>query len=103
MTGNMTSTDVFGSGLQGSHPFSLKLPLADAPDLVPSLAATHTTVDPLKAVKLVNNNVECTSCHSPHVQAIDQVSQNFLVRDSSNGQLCLSCHEVDRANCQRTE
>ena len=94
-TGNMTSTDVFGSGLQGSHPFSLKVPLADAPDLVPSLAATHTTADPTQAVKLINNNVECTSCHAPHVQAIDQVSQNFLVRDGSNGQLCLSCHEVD--------
>jgi predicted CXXCH cytochrome family protein len=26
---------------------------------------------------------------------IDQVSKNFLVRDSSSGQLCLSCHEVN--------
>ena len=94
-TGNMNSTDVFGSGLQGSHPFSLKAPLADAPDLVPSLAANHTTADPTHAVKLINNNVECTSCHAPHVQAIDPVSQNFLVRDGSNGQLCLSCHEAD--------
>ena len=66
-TGNMNSTDVFGSGLQGSHPFSLKVPLADAPDLVPSLVANHTTADPTKAVKLINNNVECTSCHAPHV------------------------------------
>jgi len=95
MTGNMTSTDVFGSGLQGSHPFSLKMPMADAPHLVPSLVATHTTADPQGAVKLINNNVECTSCHAPHAQAIDPISQNFLVRDSSNGQLCLSCHEAD--------
>ena len=95
MTGNMNSTDVFGSGLQGSHPFSLKVPLADAPDLVPSLVATTRRPIRRNAVKLINNNVECTSCHAPHVQAIDQVSQNFLVRDGSNGQLCLSCHEAD--------
>jgi predicted CXXCH cytochrome family protein len=95
MTGNMTPTDVFGAALQGSHPFSLKLPMVDAPDLVPSLTTTHTTADPLKAVNLIKNNVECTSCHSPHVQALDTVSQNFLVRDSSNGQLCLACHEAN--------
>lgn len=94
MAGSMTSADTFGANLQGSHPFSLKMPMVDAPDLVPSLAASHTTADPTNAVKLINNNVECTSCHSPHVQAIDTVSQNFLVRDSSNGQLCLACHEA---------
>ncbi|HYM77685.1 MAG TPA: cytochrome c3 family protein [Candidatus Dormibacteraeota bacterium] len=95
MTGNMIAADVFGSGLQGSHPFSLKLPMVDAPDLVPSLASTHTTADPLKAVTLINNNVECNSCHTPHAQAIDTVSQNFLVRDGSSGQVCLACHEPD--------
>ena len=93
MTGSMNKQDVFGTNLQGSHPFSLKLPLVDAPDLVASLVATHTTGDP--AVKLIANNVECTSCHSPHVQAIDTLSQNFLVRDSANGQLCVACHEVN--------
>ena len=30
MTGSMNTTDVFGATLQGSHPFSLKLPLLDA-------------------------------------------------------------------------
>ena len=93
MTGTMNKGDVFGTNLQGSHPFSLKLPLVDAPDLLASLAATHTTGDP--AVKLDANNVECVSCHSPHVQAIDKLSQNFLVRDNSSGQLCTSCHEVN--------
>lgn len=93
MTGAMNKEDVFGINLQGSHPFSLKMPMVDAPDLLASLAATHTTGDP--AVKLINNNVECTSCHSPHVQSIDKLSQNFLVRDGSSGQLCLACHEVN--------
>jgi len=93
MTGTMNKADVFGTNLQGSHPFSLKLPLVDAPDLVASLVATHTTGDP--KVQLIGNNVECTSCHTPHAQAIDQLSQNFLVRDSSSGQLCVACHEVN--------
>ena len=93
MTGSMYPKDVFGTNLQGSHPFSLKLPLVDAADLVPSLVASGTTADPLKAVKLINRDVECTTCHTPHVQAIDTVSQNFLVRDSSSGQMCLSCHD----------
>ncbi len=93
MTGNMYPADVFGTNLQGSHPFSLKLPLVDAPDLVPSLTTSHTTADPLKAVQLINNDVECTSCHTPHAQAIDMVSKNFLVRDSSSGQMCLACHD----------
>jgi predicted CXXCH cytochrome family protein len=65
----------------------------DAPDLMPSLTTTHTTADPLKQVKLISNDVECTSCHNPHVQSTDQISKNFLVRDSSSGQLCLACHE----------
>jgi len=95
MTGNMNAADTFGASLQSSHPFSVKLPMADAPDLVSSLTTTHTTSDPLKAVALIGNNVECTSCHTPHAQAVDQLSQNFLVRDGSAGQLCLACHEVN--------
>jgi len=87
------AADLFGPNLQGSHPFSFKLPLVDSPDLVATLISSHTTNDPLKQVTLINNNVECTSCHTPHVQAIDPVSKNFLLRDSSSGQLCLSCHE----------
>jgi len=93
MTGSMYPQDVFHSNLQGSHPFSLKLPLVDAANLVPSLVASGTTADPLKTVKLINGDVECTSCHNPHSQAIDTISKNFLVRDSSNGQMCLACHD----------
>jgi predicted CXXCH cytochrome family protein len=95
MSGNMFPADKFGTDLQGSHPFSLKTPMVDAPDLVQSLTTSHTTADPLHAVKLINNDVECTSCHTPHSQMVDTVSKNFLVRDGSSGQLCLSCHEVN--------
>ena len=95
MSGNMYPADKFGTDLEGSHPFSLKTPMVDAPDLVMSLTTSHTTADPTGAVKLINNSVECTSCHTPHSQIVDAVSKNFLVRDSSSGQLCLSCHEVN--------
>jgi len=94
--GSMYSSDVFGSNLQPSHPFSLVLPLKDNIDLVASLAEKGKTADPTGAVKLINGNVECTSCHEPHVQDKDQVSLNFLVRNSSRGQMCLACHDPNR-------
>jgi len=95
-SGAMPSSDSFGTTLTGSHPFSLVLPLKDASNLVPSLVSKGMTADPTGAVKLINGNIECTSCHDPHVQSIDRVAQNFLVRDSSNGQMCLACHDPNR-------
>ena len=94
--GSMYSQDVFGSNMQASHPFSLTLPLKDNIDLVSTLAASGTTADTTGAVRLIGGNVECTSCHNPHVQARDIVSQNFLVKDSSSGRLCLACHDPTR-------
>jgi predicted CXXCH cytochrome family protein len=95
-SGQMNSADVFGSNMQSSHPFSMTTPLKDNIDLVATLASTGKTADPTGAVKLIGGNVECISCHNPHVQAKDKVSQNFLVKDSSSGQLCLSCHDPSR-------
>jgi predicted CXXCH cytochrome family protein len=95
-TGTLNSIDSFGTTLTGSHPFSLVLPMKDAPNLVASLVSKGLTADPTGAVKLIKGNIECTSCHSPHVQGIDQVAQNFLIRDSSNGQMCLACHDPNR-------
>ena len=54
------------------------------------------TADPTGAVKLINGDIECTSCHTAHIQNIDRIAQNFLVRDSSNGQMCLACHDPNR-------
>jgi predicted CXXCH cytochrome family protein len=96
MSGAMAPVDSFGQTLTGSHPFSLITPIKDAPDLVASVAAQGTTADPLQKVKLINGNIECTSCHDPHVQGTDAVAQNFLVRDSSSGQMCLACHDPNR-------
>ena len=94
--GSLNSVDSFGTTLTGSHPFSLVLPLKDAPNLQASLVSQGKTADPTGAVKLVNGNIECTSCHDPHTQGIDKIAQNFLVRDSSNAQMCLACHDPNR-------
>jgi len=94
--GALKSSDSFGTTLTGSHPFSLVLPMKDATNLVASLVAQGKTADPTGAVKLVSGNIECTSCHDPHVQNIDKIAQNFLVRDSSNAQMCLACHDPNR-------
>jgi predicted CXXCH cytochrome family protein len=91
MQGKMNAQDVFGVSLQNSHPFSFNR-IQDSADLVASLVASQQTADPLQKVTLINGNVECESCHNPHVQNGDPVSLNFLVRDSSSGQMCLSCH-----------
>ncbi len=96
MFGSMYGYDVFGTNLQPSHPVAFALPLKDNVDLIASLAAKGKTGDPTGAVRLINGNVECTSCHNAHVQAKDLISQNFLVRDSSNGQMCLACHDPSR-------
>jgi len=96
VTGSMNSADSFGSSLSGTHPFSLVLPMKDASNLVASLVSQGKTADPTGAVKLINGNIECTSCHNAHVQGIDKIAQKFLVRDSSSGQLCLACHDPNR-------
>src|SRR5438552_2014409 len=101
MQGKMSSQDTFGTTLLNSHPFSLVLPIQDKIDLVATLVQGKTA-DPSGKVQLIQGNVECTSCHNPHVQSIDQLSSNFLVRDSSSGQLCLACHDPNRTSANGT-
>jgi predicted CXXCH cytochrome family protein len=94
-TGQMKSTSVFGTDLKASHPFSLQTPLVDAPNLNALLLANPAkTADP--AVLMINGTVECTTCHNPHFENIDQVLPLFLVRDSSSSALCLACHDPNR-------
>jgi predicted CXXCH cytochrome family protein len=84
-----------GTELQSTHPFSLQLPMKDAANLVPSLVASGTTADSTHSVKLIHGNVECTSCHNPHIQSIDKQSPTFLVRGNVKGAVCLACHETN--------
>lgn len=95
MMGSMKTTSKFGGDLRSSHPVSMKTPLADSPEInvLLSSSAPNTTD---ASVPLVKGNVECNTCHDPHVQAKDPIVQDFLVRDSSNGSLCLACHDPNR-------
>jgi predicted CXXCH cytochrome family protein len=95
-SGSWIQGDNFTTQLQSSHPFSLLKPLKDNIDLISTLASQGKTGDKTLALQLINGNVECTSCHNPHVQSIDKLSMNFLVLDSSNGQMCLDCHDPTR-------
>ena len=95
MTGSMKTTSKFGPDLRSSHPVSMKIPLADSPEVSNLLSISPpTTADP--SVKLVKGNVECDTCHDPHVQGKDPIVLDFLTRDGSNGALCLACHDPNR-------
>jgi predicted CXXCH cytochrome family protein len=93
MSQAMTSTDVFGHSLASMHPVSFILTnghLAAFPSAQPALyTSPYTTANP--AVPLVNANVECTSCHNPHIQKTDPTG-NFLVVDNTSSALCFACH-----------
>ncbi len=81
--------------LQGVHPFNLTLQngtLNCNSDNLLAALCTGTTASP--AVKLIKGNVQCTSCHEPHVQGIDS-SNMFLVTDNTSSALCLACHLND--------
>ncbi len=90
MSGPMNSQDLFIGTLQGIHPFNFKLPLTCSNDNLLASLCSGSTGNP--AVQLVNGNVQCNSCHNPHVQGIDPVAQNFLVMNNANSAMCLACH-----------
>jgi predicted CXXCH cytochrome family protein len=90
MSGTMNSQDLFVGTLQGIHPFNFKLPLSCTNDNLLSSLCSGTTGNP--AVQLIKGNVQCNSCHDPHVQSIDPVAQDFLVMNNADSALCLACH-----------
>ena len=91
MSGSMQSQDVFGPDLSSVHPFNFKLPLQMPPDqnLISTVVSSGVTGNP--AVQMPGGNVQCTSCHNPHVQSLD-ASNDFLVTDNTSSALCLACH-----------
>ncbi len=91
MTGSMNSQDLFIGTLQGIHPFNFKLPLnCTSSDNLLQILCSGSTGN--SAVQLVNGNVQCNTCHNPHVYDIDPVAQNFLVMNNANSALCFACH-----------
>jgi predicted CXXCH cytochrome family protein len=91
-SGALLATDTIAT-LQSSHPVSLMLPLTDAADLLAGVSG-GTTGNP--AVVMTQGNIECTTCHNPHVETVDPVAKQFLAMNGSNGALCLSCHDPNR-------
>ena len=93
MTGSLSGRPSdLGTDLTTTHPFSFVTPLQPSSNLWDSLSANPpSTHDATGAVQLINGNVECGSCHNPHVQNIDS-SSDFLVIDNSQSALCLACH-----------
>lgn len=89
MTGSLSTN--MGAQLQGSHPFSMQPQLKDNATLVSTLVTTHTTKD--STVSLVDNNIECRTCHDVHNQYKDRRSPKFLVRDNARSSLCFACHD----------
>jgi len=91
MIGSMQSQDIFGADLSSVHPFNFKLPLQMPADqnLLSSVVSSGITGNP--AVQMPGRNVQCTSCHNPHVQSLD-ASNAFLVMDNTASALCLACH-----------
>jgi hypothetical protein len=81
-----------GVQLEGSHPFSMQPQLKDNATLVSTLVASHTAKD--TTVSLVDNNIECSTCHDVHNQYKDPHSPKFLVRDNTGSLLCFACHDV---------
>ncbi|MDR3762540.1 MAG: cytochrome c3 family protein [Acidobacteriota bacterium] len=95
MRGSMNSQDLIApsGSLQGVHPFNFQLSqgrLLASDNILASLSSSGTTGS--SAVKLVNGNVQCVSCHDPHVQNLDSSSGAFLVMDNTDSALCLACH-----------
>lgn len=94
--GKITTTgtveSIGGTQLESSHPFSVQPELQDDPSVVATLISTHQTKDP--TVKLINNNIECSTCHDVHNQYRDPRLPEFLVRDNTSGQLCMACHDT---------
>ncbi|MGA7288245.1 MAG: cytochrome c3 family protein [Terriglobales bacterium] len=90
MTGSMNSQDLFIGTLAGIHPFNFKLPLNCTNDNLLTSLCSGSTGNP--AVQLISGNVQCNSCHNPHVQGIDPIAQNFLVMNNANSALCFACH-----------
>ena len=93
--GALSSPDKLGTDLSTIHPFNFALSNGQftcfstaQPSLCSNPPATANS-----AVPLIGGNVECTSCHNPHVQFTDPTG-NFLVVNNTSSALCLACHST---------
>ena len=87
--------------LQSSHPFSLVKPMQDNIDLVATLAPkARLAIGPERcSSSRVRWNVLRATVRTCRPSTSSRM--NFLVRDSSNGQMCLACHDPKRTPPRR--
>ena len=74
-----------GTDLRRSHPVSF---LPAPSDVLRPLAKD----EPVKLDR--TGQVQCTSCHDPHIEDVDPVRRKFLVKSSRFSELCVTCHAV---------
>jgi hypothetical protein len=91
MQGSMSGQDVFGRNLSSVHPFNFDLSNGGL-QCTSNMFVCQGTPPSNPAVKLIAGNVQCETCHDPHVQGIDPVAQQFLVMNNANSAMCLTCH-----------
>ncbi len=72
-----------GTDLRGTHPISFR-------PAVGSRTSSPPKHDPVRLD--AGGEIQCTSCHDPHVEWRDQEVGKFLVKLSGDSALCLSCH-----------
>ncbi|HHW14551.1 MAG TPA: cytochrome c3 family protein [Firmicutes bacterium] len=68
--------------MSNDHPVGIVYPNS------PKLVAAPPGGKFANGVRLVNNRVECVSCHNPH----NPVNRPFLVTSDANSALCYTCH-----------
>ncbi len=73
-----------GTDLRNDHPISLPIPASDPEIVAPP---NGDAVELKHGTTAVKDQVQCTSCHDPHL-----ATTKFLVKSNLRGALCITCH-----------
>jgi predicted CXXCH cytochrome family protein len=96
ISGTWIPGDILTTDLSTMHPINFDLPITcpatGTCDLVPPLVTTPPSTGDAH-VRLFDGNVQCGSCHNPHIQNTDPGGY-FLVIDNTGGALCKACHNT---------
>lgn len=77
----------------GSAPVTLDLRFSHPVSFAPRPAPEVREPPPGDAVHLdATGQVQCTSCHDPHIDGRDAIAGKFLVKDNREAAICASCH-----------
>lgn len=92
---SLSSAGNVGTDLRTDHPFAFGTWVRDN-SLLDVLFSTTPRATANSAVTLPNGEIECTTCHEPHIQNIDSKRAEFLVVNNANGTMCQACHDVNK-------